>query len=498
MLALWVVAYGLLKAFSLNSLDIDSAEQVYFAQSWQMGYGTRQPPLYTWLVLAFKPASASWVATLEVARYGCLLLWFAGVQALASVCGASRSVQARVLLAHLGVLLVMWRVHDSLTHTVLAGAITIWGSVAVVKAVANPRYWLLAGFLGGLACLSKLNAALWCVSSFGAAWFVISANARSKDKQGTHSVASHLVWMSAALLIFLAVLAPYALWWLTHSKGTMALARRIVVSDENLPLWAPLLEVVAGVLEYLLIAPVLLATLAWRQRGQLDHDRQALGERWLAAQMVVGLLLLLLALTIMKASHFTPRWLWPVVPGATVWLSMRGIQALDELGNARLHRVANCLLWTLAVLSLAMVGVRLWEPAYNAQKCRSCWTDRPAAQLSAELHRRYGEQPMRFITGDDHLAGILVQVAPKDKAWTAISPDLPPPEGFASGSSPCVAVWLDVDATKPAPPLLAAWMASGPHQPVQVNEWPLRLNPRRTFRLQSVLMSPDVCAKVQL
>jgi hypothetical protein len=497
-MVLWVLAYGLLKAFSLSSLDIDSAEQVYFAQSWQLGYGTRQPPLYTWLVLAFKPASASWLATLEVARYGCLLLWFAGVQALSSACGASRSVQARVLLAHLGVLLVMWRVHDSLTHTVLAGAITVWGSVAVLKAVTDPRYWLLAGLLGGLACLSKLNAALWCVSSFVAAWLVISANARSKDKQSSHSVATHLVWMAAALLIFLAVLAPYAHWWLTHSKGTVALARRIVVSDENLPMWDPLIEVVVGVLEYLLIAPVLLVALAWGKRRKLAHGQHVLGEYWLTSQMLVGLLLLVVVLTIMKASHFTPRWLWPVVPGATVWLSMRGIQALDDLGDARLLRVADRLLWTLALLSVAMVGVRFWEPAYNAQKCHSCWTDRPAEQLSAELHRRYGELPMRFITGDDHLAGILVQVAPQDKAWTAISPDLPPPDGFGTGASPCVVVWLDVDAAKPAPLSLAAWMASGTHQPVQSSQWPLRLNPKRAFRLQSALMSPDVCAKVPL
>ncbi len=42
--ALWVLVYGALKLFSLDGLDIDSAEQVYFAQSWQMGYGTRGGP----------------------------------------------------------------------------------------------------------------------------------------------------------------------------------------------------------------------------------------------------------------------------------------------------------------------------------------------------------------------------------------------------------------------------------------------------------------------
>ncbi|MGC4061757.1 MAG: hypothetical protein QM749_13265 [Aquabacterium sp.] len=494
----WVLAYGLLKAFSLNGLDIDSAEQVYFAQSWQMGYGTRQPPLYTWLILAFKPASLSWVATLEVARYACLLLWLGGVQALAAAMGANRSVQARVLLAHLGLLLAMWRVHDSLTHTVLAGAVTVWGSAAVIKALSNPRYWMAAGVLAGLACLSKLNAALWCVSSFAAALVLIVARARDKAEPAVAPISEHVCWLVAAVFAFLLVLSPYADWWLTHSHGSLALAKRIVVSEENLPVWQPIAEVILGALEYLLVTPLIMGFVAWRLRAHSAPGSWSMGVRWVSWQLGLGLLMLALVLTMMKASHFTPRWLWPVVPAASVWLSVLGFQAVDGADEARWHRLSQALVWGLPVLALCLVAARVWEPRFNAQRCRSCWTDRPAAQLSAELHRRHGQQPLRLITGDDHLAGILAQVSPKDRAATAVSPDLPPPADFAHTKAPCVAVWLDMDKAASPPSLLADLIDLGGAQAVQSSSMPLRLAPQRRFWLQSRELSADVCDKAVL
>lgn len=491
--AVWVLAYGLLKVFCPTGLDIDSAEQVYFAQSMQMGYGSRQPPLYTWLLLTFKPAQASWALSLEVARYACLLMWLGGVQALARVCGANASVQARVILIHLGLLLVMWRVHDSLTHTVLASGITIWGSVALIKALSKPPYWLVVGAISALACLSKLNAALWCVSSLVSAWVVIVLHARSSKPGAVGEARAHLVWMLAALGIFALLMAPYAHWWLNRPSGTVSLARRIVVSDAAIPFWQPALEVVLGSLEYLLLGPLLVAVLAWRLRGRVSSESALPGAQWLMWQTVCGLVLLAVVLTGMKGSHFTPRWLWPVVPGVTVWMSTWAFQVLDRLDDVRWHKVFAVLTLATPLAAIGMVGLRVLEPARNAQHCRNCWTDRPAATLSAELHRLYGVQALRVVTGDDHLAGILVEVAPRDRSWTASSPDLPPPAGFARGDTPCVAAWLDMDEAGPPPEGLSHLMGSSAISGPILSSWPMTLAPHRRFMLQSVAMSPAVC-----
>lgn len=496
--AAWVMAYGLLKMFSQDGLDIDSAEQVYFAQSWQLGYGTRQPPLYTWLLLALKPEQVPWVGALEFARYACLALWLAGVQALAAVCGASRSVQARVVLAHLGMLLVMWRVHDSLTHTVLAAGVTTWASVLTIRALSAPRWWPVVGVLAAAACLSKLNAALWCLSGFIAAWAFILRGPHPERPGLVINRGMHLVWMLAALAVFAVLMAPYAHWWLTQPSGSVALARRIVVSDAQVPIWQPLLSVVLGCAEYLLLAPLLLTALAWRKRGQFAADgvRCTMGSQWLVCQALCGLAILILVMTAMRASHFTPRWLWPVVPGVTVWMCVRAFELLDEGSGppAQVWRErANLMVWALSFLAIGMVGLRLWAPQANAQRCINCWTDRPAVPMSQALHQRHGAQPLRIITGDDHLAGILAQVDGRDDTWTAGSVDLPPPADFARDRGPCVAAWVGMDQPREMPTNLQYLVGSGPLAASAQSSWPMRLAPQRRVWLSSVALPASVC-----
>lgn len=494
-IGLWVLAYAVLKLVQPDGMDIDSAEQVYFAQSWQMGYGMRQPPLYTWLILALKPAAASWEATLEFARYLVLLGWLGGVQALARVSGASVSVQARVLLAHLGLMLVMWRVHDSLTHTVLASALVTWGSAAVVMALRQPRWWPVAGVLAALACLAKLNAALWGVSSLLAAWFVIWQMARTAPAGAKPLIQRHLGWMLAALGLCMALLAPFIRWWLGQRRGPLSLAEGIVAADAHVSWWRPGVELLGSSIEYLMITPLLLAVLAWclrRQGGPLKAVPPA--GRWMRWQAAGGLLLLLAMTTAMQGSHFTPRWLWPVVPGLTVWLTMRALERADLL-DRRWQRVAGWLLWAGVVLALVMAVLRWWEPARTAQHCRNCWTDRPAELLSADLHARYGTG-LRLVTGDDHLAGILVAADGRDLSWTAASPDLPPPAGFAAARGPCVAAWVDMDLPRAAPAELQAMMGFEQSLPSAAREArPLVRAPQRLLWLQSRLLPARLCDK---
>lgn len=499
------MAYVLLKATSPDGLDIDGAEQVYFAQSWQLGYGTRQPPLYTWLLLLLKPAHVSWVGALEFARYLCLLIWLGGVQALARACGADRSVQARVLLVHLGLLLVMWRVHDSLTHTVLAAGITVWASVVVARALSRPAWWPVVGLLAAVACLSKLNAALWCVSSLISAWVIILQSARRRASSAGGAVpasaTAHLAWMLVALLVFCLAIAPYAHWWLTQSSSSVALARRVVLSESGQPIWQPVLRVVLGFLEYLLLAPLLLALLAWRLRspgGTWPGHRSDVG-RWLTWQMACGLSILAVIMMGMKASHFTPRWLWPVIPGATVWMSVRSWQFLDSterLANWRTR--ALWLTWALVAITIGVAALRWWAPQLNAQRCKSCWTDRPGAQVSADLHQRYGVAPLRIITGDDHLAGILVEANERDSTWTSNSVDLPPPADFVRDRGACVAAWISMDQVQPMPAALGDLVGSAAvGTPVAQSRLPMRRAPQRTMWLQSMQLPGSVCDKAR-
>ncbi|HEX5371682.1 MAG TPA: hypothetical protein VFW84_03005 [Aquabacterium sp.] len=497
-IALWVLAYAVLKAQGLQGLDVDSAEQVYFAQSWQMGYGTRQPPLYTWLLLALKPEGWAWATMLEVARYTLLCLCMAGLQAFARVCGASAREQALVLMTHLGLSLMLWRVHDSLTHTVLAATLVTWASVAVVKSFAQPRWWLVAGALAALACLAKFNAGLWWVAALAVAW---GLSLRVSDRGGRQCT---WAWMVGGCLVFLAVLAPYGLWWLSQKMGATTLARQIAVAREQLPLWRPPVDVILGVLEFTLLGPALLAVIgvaAWRRLRRSPSSRPlwSLADRWVLGQALLALLVTVVLLMLARGSAFKARWLWPVAPVLTVTLVLWSDRAVRACAESGLGRWPGRALWAVALaMPLLAVGVsalRWWEPELNAQRCRECWTDRPASTLSSALHQRHG-QALRVIAGDTHLAGILAAASPRVQAWAASSSALPPPRGFAQGPGVCVLAWVSLDATAVPPAALRAMQeAHGEGLGALASDaWPLRHAPQRRIWLHSLRVAPAACA----
>lgn len=496
--ALWVLAYAVLKAQGLQGLDVDSAEQVYFAQSWQMGYGTRQPPLYTWLLLALKPEGWAWATMLEVARYTLLCLCLAGLQAFARACGASVRQQALVLLTHLGLSLVLWRVHDSLTHTVLAAALVTWASVAVVKSFEQPRWWLVAGALAALACQAKFNAGLWWVAALAVAgWLSLRGLPPARRRQAW-------AWMVGGGLAFIAVLAPYGLWWVSQKMGATTLARQIAVAHEQLPLWRPPVDVALGVLEFTLLGPALVALVgvaAWQRLRRSPSSRPLWGvaDRWVLGQALLALLVTMALLMLARGSAFKARWLWPVAPVLTVTLVLWSHRAVRACAESGLGRWPGRTLWAVAlampVLAVGVSGLRWWEPELNAQRCRECWTDRPAITLSRALHQRHG-QDLRVVAGDTHLAGILVAASPRVQAWAAPASALPPPRGFAQGSGVCVLAWVGLDATA-APPaalktLQEAHGAGG--RAITSDAWPLRHAPQRRIWLHSQRVAATACA----
>lgn len=494
LVALWCAAYGLLKWHTQVGLDIDGAEQVYFAQSWQMGYGTRQPPLYTWLLLALKPDLMPWGVTLELARYAVLGLWLAGVQCLAAACGASPLNQARAVLLHLGCLLVLWRVHDSLTHTVLGACLTTWGTVALLRAWQRPAGWVGVGVLAALACLSKLNAAVWCLSSLLVSVALMAAELRQPGQHRAEQawLRAQLAWIALGAVAFAVLMAPYVHWWTAHRQSSLALAQEIVLTEVDLPWWRPLTQVLQGGLEYLLLAPLVAVIWGWRHRHKAGSIPWPQAARWVCWQTALGMVILVALLAGMHGSHFTPRWLWPVIPGVTVWTAVWAAQVADRMTARGVpHRFDG---WVLAVpvLALALVAVRVWEPRQNAQRCVNCWTDRPAKHMAGALQAQYGPE-LRVLAGDAHLAGVLAAQAPGLRTWTPGVKDLPAPAGFARMTSPCVMAWVSMNRPLPPSKPLADLLARHGRGAVSQVSWPLRLAPQRQIWMQSVLLSTQAC-----
>lgn len=499
----WVSAYAMLSLQGLQGLDIDSAEQVYFAQTWQVGYGVRQPPLYTWLLIALKPDSWSWPVTLEVMRYSLLVGWLGGMQALAGACGASRRTQALVLMAHLGFSLALWRVHDSLTHTVLAAVLVTWGAAAVALALHQPRWWWLAGVLAGLACLAKFSAALWWASSVGAAWWM----SRPQGSGGWRPWCRHTVLPSLWATGLAALVASvYLRWWFSQraveQAGASGAVHQLVAGQEATRSWWVALDLACGVIEYALLGPLLLLFIgvwcAWRQQTLVGGHRLTPAARWLACQSAVALLATLCVLLIVQGAAFKSRWLWPVVPGLGVWMVLWAVRVTRD-APAGWSRALNAVAMSCGLLAIGAAALRWWEPELNAARCRDCWTDRPALEMARALHRAEGAE-LRVITHDAHLGGILAAVSPRLRTWAMPGSPWPAPVGFDRQETPCLLAWVNMDRPQPPQPALAAWRE--PYtlagSPLHRMSWPLRHAPQRQIWLQFQRLDSKACEQARL
>ncbi|HEX5371825.1 MAG TPA: hypothetical protein VFW84_03750, partial [Aquabacterium sp.] len=210
--------------------------------------------------------------------------------------------------------------------------------------------------------------------------------------------------------------------------------------------------------------------------------------------LAVTMALLMMA----RGSAFKARWLWPVAPVLTVTLVLWSARAVHALADAGRGRWPGRALWGVALaMPLLAVGVsalRWWEPELNAQRCRECWTDRPAETLSGALHQRHGPD-LRVIAGDTHLAGILVAASPRVRAWAAPQSALPPPQGFAQGRANCVLAWVSLEPeAEPLPALRGLQQAHALGEGPLSASWPLRHAPQRRIWLHSQRVAPAACA----
>lgn len=466
----------LIKILAPDGLDLDSSEQAYFAQRLLMGYGTRQPPLYTWVLWVAEQGPLPMEVLLETMRFAVIGAWFLAVGWVVRLCTPSRLALAAVLVAHMSLGFVMWRVFDSLTHTMLAVLlVTLAGGALLRWWLSMSLGWAItAGVLGGLACLAKFNAGLWWGCALASAWLLPEMRARMLERR------SLLQWV-AALAAFGVVLLPYALWWVSQHLAASGLASQIVVPRAGQSFFKPALDMLAGIVEYLALGVwvLLLTAVIGRRDGRPHVDRGVLADwrwRWMALQSVLVLGVTGALLLATHASAFKGRWLWPVaplLPFAVLW---------PVLERPRLPRRVAVATVVLAVIAMVVVGLRFFEPRVRAPKCENCWSLRPAGEMAGALKARYGEGTL-YLTGEKHLAGMLISEGLP--AYVVEIVRLPPPD---LRPQRCVVVWANngSGAELDEPPQGFLNVAPAAATALPLGRWPMPYAPGREFTLRAV------------
>jgi len=315
------VLHVALRCWHSPTADLDESEQLIFTQAFQWGYAP-QPPLYTWIQIAFFRVFGP--SLFALALFKNLLLFVAYLGVYAATARMARSHTAGVLAA-LSMLFIpqfAWESHRDLTHSVLVTA-----SAAVTLAVAvrlvERRSWtayLALGLCAGVGLLSNYSFALFAVALLAGALAVRELRPVILDPRMLLSVAA------AA-----AVLSPHVAWAVAHPEIVLGAARKARVHSEG-SWWflvgAPALRLFGAVLVHIISLVLVYLVLARRQVWPFPREqgRQPLF-RWIAIAALGAPLLVLVTMLASSATMIKGRWLQPIyllLPVvAAVWVTPR-------------------------------------------------------------------------------------------------------------------------------------------------------------------------------
>ncbi|RUU04152.1 glycosyl transferase family 39 [Mesorhizobium sp. USDA-HM6] len=208
-----IVAMTLSSHFAGTGVGVDDAEQLMATRFLAAGYGSSQPPLYTWLGILTASLVGTSILALKIVKYallaGGLIACFAAVRRL----GYSNRAAAAAMFGLMLFPQIAWEMQHALTHSVAVfcfSALLLLALVEVQKRRSTVAYVLL-GLATAAAMLSKYNIVI-----FIAALFVASLSFR--ETREAIFDRRFLISVAAAILVCL----PTFYWSLTHLGDLLA------------------------------------------------------------------------------------------------------------------------------------------------------------------------------------------------------------------------------------------------------------------------------------
>ncbi|NIP72277.1 MAG: hypothetical protein GWO16_04255 [Gammaproteobacteria bacterium] len=477
--AAYCLLHLLLRLALTPTLGVDDIDQALLAQELAWGYSVKQPPLYTWILLALYKTLGVSLATHIVLKYALVFATF-----LFLYLGARAVVRdpAMAVMAGLSPLLMYYLAvgaHQGFTHSLVLSvciAAAFWLTVRWVRAGSALDYAAL-GVVYGLGLLSKYNFAVFALSALAAGLTVPGVRARILHPR-----------MLITLLAGAVVFAPHA-WWLAHHLGDPAQPEL----STSLPIrggayladvWSGVASLAVGALSFL--APLWIALLAvfpWAWRRLPGRGEAPPWRRFLGAQMLWGLGLVTVALAAFPIGHIESRWLHPLLLLFPIYFALRA-EAAEYRATA-----PRRMLYVMAAFSVLVVMLRIGQIHVGPYFGQFGRFHQPFPELAREIGAA-GFRGGTVIAADDHIAGNFRLVFPQSRIVTPMYPFWVPRPATPRGD--CLLLWYGRDGDAPPQRLrdfvrrrlgLAGLGARGVSREMGIVEQPVRHSRARSLAL---------------
>lgn len=474
--AIYLAVLFALRVFLFPGASEDDAEQLFYAQMFALSYKNNQPPLYTWLVIAFERVFGIGAPTVEIIKFACLFAIYASFYGAARHLLKDPTMAAIAGLSPVGIYYIGWDSVMNYSHSVLMMAILAATVYQVFRLEERARWFDYAtlGITLGFGLLAKYNYLLFAGPFLVAAAFHPGLRRRL------------LAWpMAGSLILAGIVAAPHLLELVLHPPPGL---------DRSLPpigKVASLRSALGAAFSFVSPLLVLLALFFLRAFRPLPgavgadayHRRVFEVYFLLVAGLVIG------AILVLREAEVRTHWLAVLLP-FPLYVLMRA-----EAGGVGDKPIAG-LLGLLSVLALivpaAMVANSLVAPA----RCKKCNFFVPYADLARQIQAA-GFSIGTVLAHDypNQLSGNLRPYFPRARFVSMRFKPFDPPPG-APGA--CLIVWntaLDPTPGTGVEMVNYARQRFGadipPATPLRHVEAPIRRTDGRTVRLLFLLYSGE-------
>jgi hypothetical protein len=455
----------------LPGLGGDDGEQLVFAQSFQWGYQLRNPPLYTWLVMALQGLVGVGTHTVLLLKFGLLVTIALLLRALAVQLGTDDRLASLAGASPLAIYGLGWDSMLGFSHSVLVTVFVLVAWIQLLRLRDDPglRLYALFGLGIGLGLLAKPVFGLFAVALLAAALWDRDYRAQLRP-----------VGLLIALGVAAAVYAPHGLWLAER------LAQAVPAETEGRSLLDGL-EQVARLWGLAIAFPmpflVLFAAVFWPalRRGGDDW-------RWRLFLRALAVLLVIASVGVAAIDADRVRSHYMFVLACVPAFLFRRLGA--DVPAARAGVFAALLFAAAATLAGGIAGKYLLEP----ERCGRCQHHIPYDALAGDLEAA-GFRGGTLIAGwhPDPLAGNFRARLPGARVISSKHPDVIAPlrDPMPDGRPACLLIWSGGGDPAHLIALANARFGAG----IEPDAKPMRLvrplagAPGRAFRLD-VLLAP--------
>jgi len=315
--SLYLLLHAIIRLIFTDTLQVDDREQLFYAQSFEMGYDMPQPPLYSWIAFVFFKIFNVGLISLTIQKYLIIFITFCYIWLSSNLIFKNQKVRNIVFFSYLLMPSFMWHMHQGFTHTVLLGlgiAMSFYYFICLLK---SPKvlYFFMLGLSFSIGFMGKYSFLIFL-------FLLITSVLISKNLRYAFLDRRFLI----TLTTFLIFIFPHSYWLSEHFNQIFVMASdRLNISSNDIisNKLLTLNELIFNIIGF--VTPLIFVLFLSLKKGFLSSEKNKLIDtldfRFLRNFHILILVFSFVFVLFANIGEVKVRWLHPLMMLFPFWIA---------------------------------------------------------------------------------------------------------------------------------------------------------------------------------